>query len=376
MKDASGPTSSTGTRRWKNVATKPAVEQPRPAVNEALQKNARRTEDDTWDVTTTRIVYTPKDTGTLIAGSQGARTEAKVGVNQTSVPVGGVGGINVVRRISAQPNDHGSFSTTEERIVYIPDQKTATGGTTSQQETVETGVNQTEIPEAIPEVNKRVDVSVSMNDHGSMTTQRRTIVYQQQQTVSTSTYATEIRRTTVTENDLQTNPSAVMGEASAQPNDHGSATTRITELTPIAKDSGWITWRASVKASRGTYYYELGVRVFRNLPTPPSPPANKDGHVSVNINQYGLYDGSVSYRHLVDWEENASGGQTGGITNGVKRIYDKKGKLILSLEVICFSGSGNEGTESYWRANGIMVEGVKLNSGVYIKRVYKDPSQN
>ena len=99
-----------------NLATKPTVEQPKPAVNEALQKNVRRTEEDTWDVTTTRIVYSPKDTGTIVAGSQGARTETKVGVNQPTIPAGGVGGINELRRVSAQPNDHGSFSTTEEKI--------------------------------------------------------------------------------------------------------------------------------------------------------------------------------------------------------------------------------------------------------------------
>ena len=85
-----------------NLATKPTVEQPKPGVNESISKSVRRTEEDTWDVSTTRIVYTPKDTGTIVAGSQGARTDTKVGVNQPTIPESGVGGINEQRRVSGR----------------------------------------------------------------------------------------------------------------------------------------------------------------------------------------------------------------------------------------------------------------------------------
>ncbi len=121
--------------------------------------------------------------------------------------------------------------TTQKRtIVYTPESKTATGGTTSQQETVETGVNQTAVPTASPGVNKRVDVSVSMNDHGSMTTQKRT-----------------------------------------------------TTFVPSERRLSW---------SDASNRYQLVV--YRNSPSPKAPPGSEgSASASFSINDHGSYDGTA-----------------------------------------------------------------------------------
>ena len=415
-----------------NVAAKPTVEQGAPGVNEELRAEARRTEDGTWDVSRTRIVYTPKSTGALTGGSPIVRTEAVVGVNQPTVPTGGPGGVNVVRRVSATPNDHGSFSTSEETTTYSPAQQTVTGGTTSQQETVETGINQPTAPKGAPGVNRRADVSVSLNDHGSMTTQKRTIVYvpgkavatggtvSQQETIETgihqvsaptgapglnrredvsvslndhgsmttqkrtivyapaavtaiSGWATErvTRRTTA--NDTNLAPSTSMGEASATPNDHGTATTSVAQYTPIPVDSGWLKWESTTKTQRGTYKYRHGIRIFCNQTTPPVPPRGSNTSCNIHINKFGRYDGSIVYSDLYEWVEDSGGGSSeGGSVGGTATLdqykHDALGrtwKRTITVPTRTYYGGGHEGAEASDQANERHVEGLMLKGHTY-----------
>ena len=454
-----------------NLATKPTVEQSKPAVNESLQKIVRRTDEDTWDVTTTRIVYTPKDTGTIVAGSQGTRTETKVGVNQPTIPAGGVGGINELRRVSAQPNDHGSFSTTEEKIVYTPDrvnlqsgnaatsvdleigknqpsvsggrggmnqdvtisaQKNDHGSYDDQKRTInytpdrvnlqsgnaatsvdleigknqpsvsggrgrvnqdvtisaqkndhgsydyqkrtinytpdrvnlqsgnaattvdlEIGKNQPSVSGGRGGVNQDVTISAQKNDHGSYDYQKRTIVYKKASTVSQSSWATEKIRTTRSVNDTNLNPSASVGTASASPNDHGSATTEVSEYKPIPKDSDWIKWDSTTKLENGYAKFKHAVRIFVNLATPPTPPSGSNCHLNVHINKFGLYDGNITYSDLVEWNKSGGGGVEGGIQRGTARFYQykhdalgKSWRRLVTVNTITYYGSGNEGSEA------------------------------
>ena len=288
-----------------NLATKPTVEQPAPAINESLQKSVRRTEDDTWDVTTTKIVYTPKDTGTIISGTQSARSETKVGVNQPTIPASGVGGINESRRVTAQPNDHGSFSTTEERVVYIPQAKTATGGTTSRQETVETGVNQVSVPTAVPAINKQVDVSVSLNDHGSMSTQKRTIVYQKifkKKTWSDDNYNYEF----VTYRNYpepQTPPRGQIVSNSFTPNDHGSydGSYLIKNDKPSSGSGSTLAWSIGPKAIEACYYYfnKQGKLCHRRFTGKVYECGGRANHVANEI--YGGSHGTAAYLPQIGW---------------------------------------------------------------------------
>ena len=288
-----------------NLATKPTVEQPAPAINESLQKSVHRTEDDTWDVTTTKIVYTPKDTGTIISGTQSARSETKVGVNQPTIPASGVGGINESRRVTAQPNDHGSFSTTEERVVYIPQAKKATGGTTSRQETVETGVNQVSVPTAAPAINKQVDVSVSLNDHGSMSTQKRTIVYQKifkKKTWSDDNYNYEF----VTYRNYpepQTPPRGQIVSNSFTPNDHGSydGSYLIKNDKPSSGSGSTLAWSIGPKAIEACYYYfnKQGKLCHRRFTGKVYECGGRANHVANEI--YGGSHGTAAYLPQIGW---------------------------------------------------------------------------
>ena len=415
-----------------NVATKPTVEQPRPAVNESIQKNVRRTEEDTWDVTTTKIVYTPKDTGTIVAGSQGARTETKVGVNQPTIPVGGVGGINEVRRVSAQPNDHGSFSTTEEKIVYTPDRVNLQSGNAATSVDLEIGKNQPsvsggrggmnqdvrisankndhgsydyqkttivytpdrvnlqsgnaatsvdlEIGKNMPSVsggrggvNQDVSISAQKNDHGSFDYQKRTINYQKASTTATADWPTETVRVRTAINDTNLSPHASNGEASAQPNDHGSATTRVVEYTAKPVDTGWIKWESTSKLENGTYHYKHGVRVFKNLGSVPTPPSGSNCSVGVNVNKFGLFDGQIAYTDLVDWQKNNGGGGVyGGSQRGTIKFvqhkvdaYNRTLKRTISVGVIVFYGKGNEGTRASYKANQTIISGINLPPDTY-----------
>ena len=435
--DAAGTTGKTCARNAlshsdtevENVVEMPVVENGVPVVNEEIRTEARRTDEGTWDVSRTRIAYTPKSTGVLTDGTVCARTETTVGVNQPKLPADGVGGVNVLRKLSAQPNEHGSFSTREEVTTYRPARQATTGGTPTQTETTETGIHQPSVPAGgaggvnrrvdvsvslndhgsmttqrrtivyhprkvsttggtptqtettetgihqpfVPAggaggVNRRVDVSVSLNDHGSMTTQRRTIVYSPVSVTSQSQWATETVRRKTTVNDLNLSPSAVMGEASGTPNDHGSATTSIVEYTPRSVDSGWITWDSTVKSPSSTLVYACGLRVFKNLKTITPPPSGSDCSTNVHINKFGLYDGSITYRKLVSWTREAGGAGSGGLASKTTLVAtntwsaDHKKRLYNRERMVCFNGrisasqfaSNAEGAYHIGSAGGIL----------------------
>lgn len=359
--------------KTENVKEKPAVEQDAPAANKERRVEARRTEDGTWDVVTTDVAHEPKKVGPLEGGSPVVKTATTVGVNQPEIPQGGAGDVNVVRRVSATPNDHGSFSTSEETTTYVPQKRTATGGTTVQTETVEVGVNQTEVPAAgTAAVNRRVDVSVSPNDHGSMSTQKRTTVYSESTVVSTTKWATETVTRTTKANDVNLAPTATRGEASGSPNDHGSASTTVAEYEPTAVDSDWITWDSTTVTASGTYKYHHGLRVFCNLEAPPTPPGGSNCSLNVRINKFGLFDGSLSYSDLYEWTQSGGSGSSGGSATGTASFtqfrVSPKGvpqRRVVTLPTVSYHGSGNEGSESSAAANSYLVAGLKLPPRTY-----------
>ena len=419
--------------KTENVQEKPEVEQDAPAANKERRVEARRTEDGTWDVVTTDVAHEPKKVGPLEGGSPVVKTATTVGVNQPEIPQGGAGDVNVVRRVSATPNDHGSFSTSEETTTYVPQKRTAMGGTTVQTETVEVGVNQTEVPAAgtaavnrrvdvsvspndhgsmstqkrttvynpqkrtatggttvqaetvevgvnqteVPTagtaaVNQRVDVSVSPNDHGSMSTQKRTTVYSESTVVSTTKWATETVTRTTKANDVNLAPTATMGEASGSPNDHGSASTTVAEYEPTAVDSDWITWDSTTVTASGTYKYHHGLRVFCNLEAPPTPPGGSNCSLNVRINKFGLFDGSLSYSDLYEWTQSGGSGSSGGSATGTARFtqfrVSPKGvpqRRVVTLPTVSYHGRGNEGSESDAAANSYLVAGLKLPERTY-----------
>ena len=168
--------------------------------------------------------------------------------------------------------------------------------------------------------------------------------------------------------------SANRGAASAQPNGMGGANTQVTEVTPLPIDSGWIEWDSTNKTARGTYKYKCGVRVFKNLRDCPTPPGGVNGNLSVGINQYGLYDGCMTYSELKSFEENTGSGVYGGSQAGririERRVWDPGAqawyKELYTASTRVYYGKGNEGSEAADKASCYYIPGVHLEQHKYI----------
>ena len=292
-------------------------------------------------------------------GSTGSTTATTRIQNATAQEPAAPGGVNKVVDVDNTPNGMGGFNTVKRVTTFHPDSRQASGGTTSRTVTVESGINQTAVPSDGGGVNKEVDVSVSLNDHGSMSTQKRVTTFHPDSKMAISNLPLETVETVVKINATE-EPRATFGSASVSPNDHGSATTSVTKITPKPLDSGWVKWTRTVKSTRGKYTYKCGLRVFRNQETVPGMTEDHDYHPSVSINQYGLYDGSITYADLDNFEETGgAGGAYGGIQTGYIEVNGEK------HETRVFYGQGNEGTEAKVKANQVIVKGVNLPARTY-----------
>ena len=353
----------------------PDGSQPEPrhqAAEANVEKSVevRRTEEGTWDVTE-RITKHHKDTQTLQAGNSSTTVDLEIGKNVPSVG-SSRGGVNQDVSISASRNDHGSFDYQKRTVTYEADTQTLRAGNSSTTVDLEIGKNVPSVGSSRGGVNQDVSISASRNDHGSFDYQKRTVIYTKASTVSQSSWATEKIRTTRSVNDTNLNPSASVGTASASPNDHGSATTEVSEYKPISKDSGWFTWESTTKLENGYAKFKHGVRIFVNLANPPTPPSGSNCHVNVHINKFGLYDGNITYSDLVEWNKSGGGGVEGGIQSGSVSIYQykhdalgKSWRRLITVPTITYYGSGNEGSEANTKSSQIITAGIVLGSRTY-----------
>ena len=231
------------------------------------------------------------------------------------------------------------------------------------------------------EPNKRKTVSVRKNDDGK-TADKTTVTqtWTEKSATAISNFATE-RATTIVKENTTGNANAVMGNASAQPNDHGSQTTQVTEYTPIPKDSGWITWQSVEEGPTHTYTYECGIRVFKNLAAVPTPPGGSRVQISPNINRYGLYDGSIAYSKLISWAQGGSGTEGGSQAGSIQYTYvsdyqtpsGTDGDLEITpvfatatISTRTYYGHGNDGSEAATAASSQSVPGLHLPHRTYI----------
>lgn len=372
-----------------NVANRPTVKHQTADVNKVVRMEARRTDENTWDVSTTKIVYEPKSTGTLRCGSSEIVRNTKVAINQPELPTSGPGYVNVDRRISASPNDHGSYNTTEEtveyhphvhtfesgaknakivttvgrnqlshvagvgetneetsitqslndhgsydyqlrRIVYTPTIDRLSAGSTNARVNIEIGKNQQKPTVSVGEVNEDISITAQRNDHDTYDYQLRKIVYTPSSAQTTVDWATDKATTVITTNDSGLVKQVSHGDASISLNDHGSATTSVTTIVPKTVDSDWIKWNSTTRTRSGIYNHRHGVRIFKNVDNPSSLTSGLTGvEVSINasVNRFGKYDGSISFSELVSWSEN-SGGSGGGSTTGTATLYQFKHDAI------------------------------------------------
>ena len=268
---------------------------------------------------------------------------------------------NKRKTVSVRKNDDGK---TADKTTTEQTWSEKTGGGSSNSgggvvtSTTERKENTTTTPSATPGVNKVVEIEETPNDHGSKTTVKRVTTYKPQSGIAHSNLPTE-RVQTVVRSNTTADPTSPFGSASLSLNDHGSKTTSVTTITPVAISSGWKTWTRTVRTTRGTYTYNCGMIVFRNQKQIPAMGGSHDYHPSISINQYGLYDGTITYADLASFTEGGPG-QFGGWAEGHKTIGG------VRYNTITFYGTGNQGAEAQAAANSIEVKGVSLPHRTYI----------
>ena len=268
--------------------------------------------------------------------------------------------VNKRKSVSYRKNDDGK---TADRTIVVEKHKTqrAVGGGGSAGSTTTTNRTQNataQEPVAPGGVNVVVEVDNQPNGMGGFNSVRRTTRHLPNTGRATSALPTE-RSTTVVSINTPANPNAPFGHASLSLNEHGSKTTSVTTITPIAISSGWKTWTRTVRSPRGIYTYNCGMIVFRNQKQIPAMGGAHDYHPSISINQYGLYDGTITYADLASFTEGGQG-QFGGWVEGHKTIGG------VMYNTITFYGTGNQGAEAQAAANSIEVKGVSLPHRTYI----------
>ncbi len=269
--------------------------------------------------------------------------------------------VNKRKSVSFRKNEDGK---TADRTTVVEKHETqrATGGGGSAGSTTTTNRTQNatvQEPVAPGGVNEVVEVDNTPNGMGGFNTVRRATKYLPNSGTARSSLPTE-RVETVVKSNTTEDPSAPFGSASVSLNDHGSKTTSVTKITPIAISSGWKTWRRIVRSARGIYTYNCGMIVFRNQKQIPAMGGSHDYHPSISINQFGLYDGTISYADLANFVE---GGEQGGVYGGIQ-----EGSITIdgvSHNTKAFYGYGNEGTEAAVRASQVIVKGVQLPHRTY-----------
>lgn len=339
------------------------------------QRRSQKTEGGLYDNTrVTTDVQAAGDIGEACERSAGSHTHTttKNVAEKPSVEVGGANPNQVIRK-RATETEQGTWDLEETTTDLSPAKATATGGSAGAIETVESGINAGGAPGGAGGVNEEVSVSVTPNDHGTVSYQKRTRKHLPSTTTATSNLPTETRVTRTTTNNSSLSETASQGSASATPNGMGGANTQVTEVTPHPIDSGWLTWDSETKLKNGTYKYHHGLRVFRNLTQPPTPDKGSNCSLNCNINVYGLYDGSMTYSDLYAWQEDPGGGGTyGGSQTGTFTFYEfkqdatgKRKKRQVTVSTQTYYGRGNEGSEAAAAANGVAYPGMHLPYRTY-----------
>lgn len=235
--------------------------------------------------------------------------------------------------------------------------------------------------------NTVITYGTSRTNVGTWDNTKTTEIHKSQTTTATSENATLKTVETTTTNSLNSTASVGVGNASVTPNSHGTFTERKVEHTPKPVKSGWHTWESVETSSRAKYTYECGVLIFKNQETLPDVPGNHNVSVHISLNEFGLLDGTMSYRDLKDWEElGGSNGTFGGSQEGDLCIYepeyttkydDKTNEEVIVIKegtaaplkfpIIVYYGRGNEGSEAADAANNHLVSGLSLPSRTYLK---------
>ncbi len=315
-----------------NVATDPGTADAQEVSGGTIhRKEVRKTEEGTFDVTdATDTALEASDTahgGAMQREEE--RTEYRNAVEITPPEPE----VNVEVQASVRTNEHGLKDGVVTKVTHRPRKETASGGATSRAVEVEVGINQEEAPTGTPAENVEVDIDVSPNEHGSMTTRKRKVTHSQATKTARGGTALYDEEETTTINDTA-EPSEQGGNGRtvtcrANPNEHGSATTSRIVRTAKAK-SETKTWTTN----DGTWVYTHGIAVYRNWASVPTPPNGRHTcSMSLSINEFGLFDAVVQWSERTAGGSGGSSGQAYRQTGEVKKweMYERDGVLYKRL---------------------------------------------
>ena len=263
-----------------------------------VSRRARRTDRGAWEVTDeTRRA---KSASATAHGGAQKRTVQVTSFRNASEAPSETPTQNKEIEVSAQRNEFGLVDGTKRVTTFQEAQAQMQGGADKARVTVVVKRNTTsQNAEESPAQNKTVDVSITPNDHGSYDKTERVTDYSPAPTVTHGgTKLTEETRT-VTANDTNINPTRTpekgrAWEVTSSPNEHGSATTTVTER--VAKpdqdlSAQWVNTSVSESATHvTTTRTRYATLVYRNQPSLPPRPDYQTVTASVHINEYGLLD--------------------------------------------------------------------------------------
>ena len=236
---------------------------------------------------------TAKQASATMRGGTAARTVTVESVRNSTSFTGETGGTNVEVDVSGNVNEFGLVDGVKRTVTHRPATKTAQGGTATRTVNVESGINAASANSSAGGTNVEVDVSMSPNEHGSMSYTKRTVTHHP---ATVSANGGGVLVSEAVESGINaTSVSSAAGkkgtvvEISASPNEHGSKsyTKRTRTAHPSMETKTWTT-------TDDIYIYNNTLTVFRNQNAVPNIP-NDAYHcsVSISINEYGLLDGTI-----------------------------------------------------------------------------------
>ena len=160
--------------------------------------------------------------------------------------------------------------------------------------------------------------------------------------------------------------------ASANRNEFGLFDGKYTIETAQPFDSGWITWDSKTVTASGTYWYHHGLRLFYNQARPLTDGMRGSNvSVSARMNEFGLFDGQLTYSDLYDWTEDGGsdrGGHVDGEATVEQVLVDPLGvvwKRNAKVRVTKYWGTGNEASEASVAVNQTLPQGLSLPGRTY-----------
>lgn len=327
--------------------------------------------------TTTQASNTTLQTGSEDSGGV-VHTDSTV-KNEASAKSGlATAGANTVRRIVSRLNENGTYDNETRTTTYATRSETASGGSQHAQTTVTSTINATDVPTVTTSQNVDESVSISLNEHGSMTVSQSRTTYTPATATSQTKWATETVTTTTTRHDTTRDKEVdgEFGDTSAQPDDNGAATTSTSVYEPKEVDSGWLEWESENKTPSYVYTYAHRLRVFCNIEDPSTMLPKESGReisVNVHINKFGRYDGSITTTELKKWERNtSSGGDDGGYSEGTvtanfyRQTADgRTQRQVVTMKTRTYNGTGNSASEDRDKRNAHYIQGISLPSRTY-----------